>query len=222
MKNYKAIIFDLDGTLLDTLDDLRDSTNYALKSQGYPERTKEEVRRFLGNGGRKLIERSVPEKTDQTSIDRIFAIFKKHYADNMTKKTCPYDGILEALKTLKTHGKKLAIVSNKFDAAVKGLNDQFFSEYIDTKDAIGESSLVAKKPAPDTCLEAMRMLHVSPEEVLYVGDSDVDIETAKNSGVSCVSVTWGFRDKEFLLKHGASMIIDTPLELVNFILKKDQ
>ena len=215
MKKYQAVIFDLDGTLLNTLEDLADSTNYALRQMNYPERTIDEVRRFVGNGVEKLMERAVPTGTSEDDTLKALAIFKKHYSKNMLNKTGSYEGVIDVLKVLKEKGIPAGIVSNKFDAAVKGLRDQFFGEYIYT--AIGESANVAKKPAPDTCIEAMKEMQIGREGTVYVGDSDVDIMTAKNSGLECISVTWGFRDEEFLLEHGATQIIHKPEELLEFL-----
>lgn len=215
MKKYNAVIFDLDGTLLNTLDDLMDSTNYALRMQNFPERSREEVRRFVGNGVKKLIERAVPEKTSVADMEQTLAIFKEHYAGNMMNKTAPYEGIEIMLRTLKEKSVPMAIVSNKFDPAVKELNHLFFETYIQT--AIGESEKVSKKPAPDTAFEALRQLGISGESAVYVGDSDVDILTAKNAGLDCISVTWGFRNRAFLLEHGAECLIDSPQELLAFI-----
>lgn len=214
MKKYQAVIFDLDGTLLNTLTDLADSTNYALKTMGFPERTIDEVRRFVGNGVEKLIERAVPEKTDAETTEKTLRIFKEYYSQNMTNKTEPYPGIPEVLAELKKKQIPVGIVSNKFDAAVKDLRDRFFSTSIET--AIGESANVAKKPAPDTCIEAMQEMGITTEHTVYVGDSDVDIKTAENSGLDCISVTWGFRDEEFLREHGAVTIIHKPEELLQF------
>lgn len=214
MKKYQAVIFDLDGTLLNTLTDLADSTNYALKTMGFPERTIDEVRRFVGNGVEKLIERAVPEKTDAETTEKTLRIFKEYYSQNMTNKTGPYPGIPEVLAELKKKQIPVGIVSNKFDAAVKDLRNRFFSTSIET--AIGESANVAKKPAPDTCIEAMQEMEITTEHTVYVGDSDVDIKTAENSGLDCISVTWGFRDEEFLREHGAVTIIHKPEELLQF------
>lgn len=214
MKKYQAVIFDLDGTLLNTLTDLADSTNYALKTMGFPERTIDEVRRFVGNGVEKLIERAVPEKTDAETTEKTLRIFKEYYSQNMTNKTEPYPGIPEVLAELKKKQIPVGIVSNKFDVAVKDLRDRFFSTSIET--AIGESANVAKKPAPDTCIEAMQEMGITTEHTVYVGDSDVDIKTAENSGLDCISVTWGFRDEEFLREHGAVTIIHKPEELLQF------
>ena len=219
MKKYQAVIFDLDGTLLNTLEDLADSTNYALRQMNYPERTIDEVRRFVGNGVEKLMERAVPTGTSEDDTLKALAIFKKHNDkewehEGWKSEIDSYEGVIDVLKVLKEKGIPAGIVSNKFDAAVKGLRDQFFGEYIYT--AIGESANVAKKPAPDTCIEAMKEMQIGREGTVYVGDSDVDIMTAKNSGLECISVTWGFRDEEFLLEHGATQIIHKPEELLEF------
>lgn len=216
MKKYSAIIFDLDGTLLNTLEDLADSVNYALASNGFGMRSIEEVRMFVGNGIRKLIERAVPENTDIETVDSVFETFKSHYLGNMMNKTKPYDGIMELLRILSERGVRMGIVSNKYDPGVKGLNESFFSKYI--KVAIGESADVAKKPAPDTVYEALKEMGIEKTETVYVGDSDVDIATAANSGLDCISVTWGFRDREFLKEKGASVIIDSPLEILDFVI----
>ncbi|MGN0395033.1 MAG: HAD family hydrolase [Coprococcus sp.] len=216
MKKYSTVIFDLDGTLLNTLEDLTDSVNYALSLYGYKERGIDEVRMFVGNGIRKLIERAVPPKTDVEIIDKVFAAFKQHYLNNMMNKTKPYDGIMTLLSELNKRGVAMAIVSNKYDQGVKGLNRHFFSDYI--KVAIGESENIAKKPAPDTVYEAVRKLGINPEDAVYVGDSDVDIATAENSGLDCISVTWGFRDRTFLEEKGATVIIDEPCELLKFMI----
>ncbi len=216
MKKYNAVIFDLDGTLLNTLDDLADSTNYALLAMDMPKRSRDEIRNFVGNGVEKLIKRAVSPGTSEDITNKTLDIFKEHYSSNMLNKTCPYEGILDLLAILKNHNIPMAIVSNKFDDAVKNLNKIFFNEFIHT--AIGESSSVAKKPAPDTCIRAMRELGITHENTVYVGDSDVDILTAKNSGLDCISVTWGFRNEDFLINHGARTIINSPHELINYIL----
>lgn len=215
MKKYSAIIFDLDGTLLNTLEDLADSVNYALTSNGFAARTIEEVRVFVGNGIRKLIERAVPKNASTEAVDSVFETFKNHYLGNMMNKTKPYDGIMELLRMLNERGITMGIVSNKYDPGVKGLNESFFGKYI--KVAIGESAGVAKKPAPDTVYAAIREMGVEKENTVYVGDSDVDIATAANSGLDCISVTWGFRDREFLQEKGAAVMIDTPFEILDFV-----
>ena len=208
----KNLIFDLDGTLLNTLEDLRDSANAALEAFGYPPRTTDEVRRFVGNGVRLLMIRATPDGEQNEKFKEILAYFRRHYAEHCFDQTRPYDGILPMLDRLQKAGIGLAVVSNKFDAAVRELCRRYFPDQIAI--AIGEREGIRKKPAPDSVLQAMRELHADPLESLYVGDSDVDIETARNAGIPCVSVTWGFRDRDFLLAHGASALIDDPSELL--------
>lgn len=208
-----TIIFDLDGTLLDTLEDLTDSLNYALCKFKVMERSMEEVRRFVGNGVAKLIERAIPDGTQNPFYEEILDEFKAYYALHCKDKTKPYDGVMPMLDALCEKGYKLAIVSNKFDAAVKELSSLYFGERILA--AIGESDTVRKKPAPDTVYQALEELSVHAAEAIYVGDSDVDIKTAENAGIPCISVTWGFRDRECLLAAGAvpSRIITSPKQL---------
>lgn len=205
-------IFDLDGTLLNTLNDLAASTNYALRSAGMPEHSVEDVRRFVGNGVKKLMERAIPDGLDNPKFDETYATFRRHYLEHSLDTTKPYEGIPEVLAELKRRGKKLAIVSNKFYAATQELAKHFFPETIQV--AIGERENIHKKPAPDTVLEAMRQLGVGKDGSIYIGDSDVDIDTAKNVGIPCISVLWGFRDKDFLISHGATHLIKTPKELL--------
>ena len=204
-------IFDLDGTLLDTLADLAASANYAMRQHGFPEHTTDEVRRFVGNGVRKLIERAVPADTPQNEVEKTLDTFRRHYTEHNLDATKPYPGIMDMLQRVKNNGDRVAVVSNKFDAATKALCRHFFSGLVDV--AIGESEGIRKKPAPDTVVEAMRQLGVKPEDCVYVGDSDVDIATARNSGMPCISVLWGFRDKKFLLAHGATSFISSPEEI---------
>ena len=211
MNRYRAVICDLDGTLLDTLDDLADATNYALRVNGCPERTREEVCRFLGNGVRLLISRAVPEGEQDPKFEAVLSTFRTYYAANSQHKTAPYPGILALLADLKAQGVRVAVVSNKFDAAVRDLCAHYFGELVDV--AVGESPEVPKKPAPDTVLRAMSLLGVTPEETVFVGDSDVDVETAKNAGIPCVSVLWGFRDRAFLTAHGATAFAENADEL---------
>lgn len=211
MINPTTYIFDLDGTLLDTLQDLKASTNHALRSHGLPERTTEEVRQFVGNGVRKLIERAVPENTPQEVLEAVFADFRKHYMDHCLDATAPYPGIIDMLRRLKAQGKRMAIVSNKLDPAVKELNERFFKEYIDL--AVGESDTVRRKPAPDMVNTILQTLSITKEEMVYVGDSEVDLQTARNAGVRCISVLWGFRDKEILIANGATTFAKTPEEI---------
>ena len=207
-------IFDLDGTLLNTLNDLAASTNYALRWAGMPEHSVDDVRRFVGNGVKKLMERAIPDGLDNPKFDETYATFRKHYLEHSLDTTKPYSGIPEVLAELKRRGKKLAIVSNKFYAATQELARHFFPETIEV--AIGERENIRKKPAPDTVLEAMRQLGVGKEGTVYIGDSDVDIDTARNVGVPCISVLWGFRARDFLIEHGATHLISKPEELLKF------
>ena len=212
---YNAFIFDLDGTLLNTLDDLAASVNYALRTHGMPERTLDEVRSFVGNGVRLLMERAIPEGTDNPRFEETFATFRQYYMDHSLDKTRPYEGIPEMIHALKQRGCRLAVVSNKFYAATQELISHFFPEITV---AIGEheSEGIRKKPAPDTVFEALRQLGVGKENAVYVGDSDVDLQTAHNSGLPCISVLWGFRDRDFLLAHGATTFISQPKELLSY------
>lgn len=212
---YKLAIFDMDGTVLNTLDDLADSTNHALESCGLPKRTKDEVRRFVGNGIRLLIERAVPAGTSSELIDKVFAEFKAYYALHCADKTCAYDGIVDALKELKSKGYKLALVSNKVDFAVQELCKDYFPNIFDI--AVGEREGMRKKPAPDSVLEVLRVLDIEKNDAVYIGDSDVDYETSVNSGIDDISVTWGFRDKEFMMEKGATVFVDSPDELVKLL-----
>lgn len=213
----KVVIFDLDGTLLNTLDDLADSTNYALSRFGYPTRTIDEVRQFVGNGVAKLIERAIPEGKNNPNFEKCLAIFKENYAQNMYNKTAPYNGIIEMLSNLKSKGIKIAVVSNKFDLAVKELCKKYFEEFIDFAAGENEAQGIRKKPAPDTVISVLNEFNFAPEDAVYVGDSDVDIMTAKNSKMLCISVTWGFRDEKFLLENGATILINAPSEIYNHL-----
>lgn len=213
----KIVIFDLDGTLLNTLDDLADSTNYALSKFGYPTRTIEEVRQFVGNGVAKLIERAIPDGKNNSNFEKCLNIFKENYAQNMYNKTAPYNGIIEMLSNLKSKGIKIAVVSNKFDLAVKELCKKYFEGFIDFAAGENEAQGINKKPAPDTVISVLTEFNFAPEDAVYVGDSDVDIMTAKNSKMPCISVTWGFRDKKFLLENGATILINAPSEIYNHL-----
>lgn len=214
-EEVKAVIFDMDGTLLNTLEDLADALNMALKMNNLPLRSLDEVRRFVGNGIRNLVIRAVPEGVANPIFEKTYQDFKEYYDEHCKDKTDAYPGIRMLLTELKNRGIAMAIVSNKIDSAVKKLNEQYFSEYIQV--AIGEKIGIARKPAPDTALEALKELGIDRKNAIYVGDSDVDIETAKNAGMNCVSITWGFRDAEFLKEHGASTIIDRPEELLTIV-----
>ena len=201
----------MDGTLLNTLEDLRNSTNFALSEFGFPKRSLEEVRSFVGNGVRKLIERAVPQSCDKETTEKCLEIFKKNYSENMYNNTAPYNSILEILKDLRNNGLKIGVVSNKFDSAVKELCKKYFEDLVDI--AIGQAGDVPKKPAPDGVLKAIKLL--GAENIVYVGDSGVDVQTAKNANIPCIGVTWGFRDKKDL--KGADFIIDNPHDIINII-----
>jgi len=211
----KLLIFDLDGTLLNTLEDLTDSTNYSLGCFNYRHRTIDEVRSFVGNGVAKLIERAIPEGKNNQNFEECLEIFKQNYAQNMNNKTAPYDGIIELLRDLKSKNYKIAVVSNKFDTAVKGLCERYFPNLIDI--AIGENEKcgIKKKPAPDTVNQVLKTFQIPNNQAIYIGDSEVDIMTAKNSGMQCISVTWGFKDREFLIKNGAEIIVNSPVEIIS-------
>lgn len=211
MHKYKTYIFDLDGTLLSTLADLAASTNYALRTHHMPERSLDEVRRFVGNGVKKLMERAIPDGLNNPLFEETFATFRQHYMQHNLDTTQPYPGIMQLLEQLKAEGKNIAVVSNKFYAATRELCRHFFGDLVPV--SIGEREDIRKKPAPDTVIEALRELGVDKEGAVYIGDSDVDIMTAKNSGMPCVSVLWGFRDKEFLLEHGATTLISQPEDM---------
>ena len=212
---YNTVIFDLDGTLLNTLDDLRDSLNEVLISKGYAPRTLEEVRRFVGNGVQNLIRRSVPEECSDEIVTQIMDEFKENYKHNMQNKTRPYNGIMELLLDLYRYNYKIAIVSNKFDAAVKELARTYFGNLIPV--AIGETSEIKRKPAPDSIFTAVKELGSSLSSTILVGDSETDVQTAKNAGIPCIGVTWGFRCREVLRREGADYLIDTPKELLTLI-----
>ena len=213
MKDFETYIFDLDGTLLSTLNDLAASTNYALRWAGMPERSVEEIRMFVGNGVKLLMERAIPDGINNPKFEETYAKFREHYMEHNLDTTRPYDGIPELLRALKGRGKKLAIVSNKFYAATQELAKHFFPDTIEI--AIGERDNIRKKPAPDTVLEALKQLNASKAGAVYIGYSDVDIMTAKNCELPCISVLWGFRDKEFLIKHGGKIFVDKPSEILS-------
>lgn len=206
-------IFDLDGTLLDTLQDLAAAVNFALRKNGMEEHSIDDIRRFVGNGVRKLIERAVPDGSKNPRIDEVFADFRSYYMQHSLDATKPYDGITEILQELKQRGCKMAVVSNKMMAATQELVAHFFPEI---EVAIGENEAegIRKKPAPDMVFEALNRLGAEAESAVYIGDSDVDIQTAMNAGVPCISVLWGFRNREFLLEHGAQHFIEKPSEII--------
>lgn len=215
MMRYTTVIFDLDGTLLNTLDDLTASVNHAMEKMGYPLHSLDEVRRFVGNGVRVLIRRSVPAGTSDIDYTSAYNYFTAHYAENCRNKTGPYDGIPELLQKLGGMGIKTAIVSNKIDFAVKELRDEFFADTVPV--AVGDSEDTANKPAPDMVYKALAELGSEAEECVYVGDTDVDLETAANAGMDCISVSWGFRSRAELESYGAKMIADTAEDILRYI-----
>ena len=211
---YSTYIFDLDGTLLDTLADLAAAVNYALRQHGMPEHTIDDVRRFVGNGVRKLMERAIPDGEKNPDFEATFATFREYYMHHSLDTTRPYPGIKETLEALKAQGCRLAVVSNKMMAATQELCQYFFADTIEVAIGENEAAGIRKKPAPDTVFEALRQLGEEKNSAVYVGDSDVDYETACNSGLPCISVLWGFRDRDFLIQHGAKTFISAPSELL--------
>ena len=219
-----TLIFDLDGTLMNTLDDLHDSVSYALREAGLESNPKQDTRRYLGNGIRNLVNRSVAQTcstADEALKEHVFETFRAYYVAHSMDKTAPYEGVEEMLKECKKRGFYTAIVSNKLAPAVKDLHKAFFADSIDV--AIGETEKVKRKPAPDMVNEAIRqlsLLHgekIEASACIYIGDSEVDLKTAENAGLPCIAVSWGFRDRNFLLEQGAKIIIDSPNELFEYL-----
>ena len=210
---YKTAIFDLDGTLLDTLADLTNAVNYALAKHGLPERTAKEIRSFLGNGMVRLIELSA---NGAANTQEILAEFKSYYAVHSADETKPYKGIMEVLDALKQRGVKTAILSNKGDFAVQTLTKEYFGDLIDEAQGENEAQGVKRKPSPDGVYAIMERLSAKAEETVFIGDSEVDIRTAENAGVDCLAVTWGFRDKQELIENGGKTLVATPKELLQF------
>lgn len=212
---YKAVIFDLDGTLLNTLDDLAASVNFALKDCGYPERTIEEVRAFIGNGVIKLMQRATPDGISQEEFDRCFGSFRTHYLKHMFDTTKPYDGILPLLDTLKAAGIKTAVVSNKLHSGVVGLCKDFFGDRLTC--AFGVLDESERKPAPANVFKAIKEMQVEAADCVYVGDSEVDVQTANNAGLDCIAVTWGYRDPDVLKMNSPKYMIEKPEEILPIV-----
>lgn len=210
-----AVIFDLDGTLLNTLGDLRAATNHALEVRGLPPHSMEEIRQFIGNGIRLLICRAMPEGTPEAEIDAALDDFKAYYAAHIHDRTVPYDGIPQLLTALRKRGVKVAVLSNKIDSASQQLIEYFFPGKTDV--VFGEHVGVPRKPDPTSCRMVMQQLGVQPEQVLYVGDSGTDMQTAKNAGLYAVGVTWGFRSKEVLLEYGADILVHRPEQILQIL-----
>lgn len=215
--SYELALFDLDGTVLDTIDDLADAVNHVLANYNMPPRTADEVCAFTGNGAYRLIELSVPKNTPSEITEKVFNDYRAYYAAHSEIKTAPYKGICEMLKKLRAAGCKTAVLSNKPDAPVVTLCAKYFPGLFDC--AAGEKEGIKRKPAPDGILPILEKLGVSADKTVYIGDSEVDVETAKNAGLDCISVDWGFRSRDELIKAGAVRIVSTADELYDAIIK---
>ena len=215
MTPIRSVLFDMDGTLLNTLNDLQDSVNYALEQFSFPTRTLEEIRRFVGNGVKKLMERAIPDGLDNPKFDECFAIFLDYYKTHNAIKTAPYDGVIPVLKALRDRGVRVGVVSNKIDNALQELTKLYFGDLVEV--AVGNREGLACKPSPDTVWAALNDLGESADTAIYVGDSDVDVQTAHNSGLPCISVLWGFRTRDDLLAVGATTFAETPAELLKHL-----
>ncbi len=209
---YRTVIWDLDGTLLDTLEDLKNAVNYSMRTLGYPERTLDDIRVFVGNGVKKLVELAIPGGSSNPNYDRSYDLFCEYYAEHNLDNTKPYPGVVELINELKELGVKQAIVSNKVDSAVKKLNDEFFSVDL----AIGVTDYKIRKPAPDMVWQACYELQASKDDTVYIGDSEVDLETARNAKLPCISVLWGFRSAEDLTPFAPEAMVATPAELLKY------
>ena len=214
--SYKAVIFDLDGTILDTLQDLANSVNHALRTHGYPERTVDEVRRFIGNGIRVLMRRSCPAGISEEAQEAALATFRVHYDAHCKDFTAPYDGIRELLNALREQGIRTAVVSNKIEPAVIVLCDEHFPgqfEYM-----VGNRPDLAPKPAPDSVNEVIEKMGLERKDIVYIGDTEVDIQTSDNAGLDCIGVEWGFRDGAYLRELGAKYIVEQPMDVLDIVL----
>ena len=215
---YQAVLFDMDGTVLDTLDDLCDSINHSLAEFSLPQVSREHVRQCLGNGAAFLVSHSIPAGSSPELEADVLAFYKPWYDAHCLIKTAPYEGILPMMQSLKEQGLRLAIISNKPDRAVQELSDAFFPGLLEL--SVGESPSVRRKPAPDTVLTAASQIGLSVDQCVYVGDSEVDLQTARNAGMDCISVTWGFRDETQLIEAGASVLVRTPEDLESLLLRE--
>ncbi len=220
MKNYQLVIFDMDGTILYTLDDIVDGLNEALKKNGLPCKEKDAVRKYIGNGIHYEVENSVPVGTSNEMIDQVFDDFNRYYAVHCADHTKPYDGICELMQELKDHGILTAVVSNKGDYAVQQLDEQYFKGLLDA--GVGEKKEIRRKPAPDTVNAVLQKLHVKKEDAVYIGDTEVDIETARNAEMDSIIVEWGYRDHDFLVDHGAVNLVKTVEELQAELLHQEK
>ena len=210
-----TVVFDMDGTVLNTLEDLTDAVNYVFSKFDLPPRGKEEYRKFFGNGIGYAMKCAAPEGTPDSLFDEMIPLFREYYDKHCLDKTRPYDGILELMKALKDKGYRMAIVSNKIASAVKELNDRFFSDYVEV--AIGEKPGIKRKPAADMVIAALTELGSERGEAVYIGDSEVDLETARNSGLPCITALWGFRDKDYLIEKGAVTFANTPEDVISIL-----
>lgn len=211
----KLVIFDLDGTLLYTLEDLMQSVNFTLDLFGYEARTLEEISSFVGNGIQHLLRQALPANISEEEFNSCFACFKDHYSKHCCEKTRPYDGIMEVLNVLKNRGIKVGVVSNKFQSAAEEVCEHYFEGLYDA--VMGESEVCRRKPSPDGINMMCEKFGVEKDETIFFGDSEVDVKTGDNAGVYCVSVLWGFRDREFLARHGAKLFVSNPLDIVDMI-----
>lgn len=212
---YKAVIFDMDGTILNTLEDLKNATNYSLRHFNMPERTLEEVRMFVGNGIRKLVERAVPAGTSAEKIDEVLDVFLKYYEVHSADNTSSYPGIHELVEKLKAVGIKTAVSTNKADAPAQELGKEYFNGIFDL--IVGQRDGLRTKPAPDSVNEILKILNIQKKDAVYVGDSDVDVQTAANSGLDFIGVSWGFRGRKFLQEKGAKNIVDSADEILDLV-----
>ena len=219
---YDTVIFDLDGTLLDTLDDLAAAINAALNTCGFPQRTREEVRAFVGNGVVKLVDRAVPAGTASPEKEKVLKIFKEYYSVHSRDLTRPYPGIPELVEELEKYGIRMAIVSNKFQTAVEELNTCYFRERIPVASGENEAAGIRKKPAPDMVFSALKQLGSEPAHALYIGDSEVDVETAAAAGMDCLLVSWGFRERALLEAFGPVFLADEPGQIIDYLNKSNR
>lgn len=212
---YKLAIFDMDGTILNTLDDLADSMNHCLRVYGLAERSLQEIRMFLGNGIHWLVECSVPDGTDAETLEKVYQTFLVYYKDHCAMKTWPYEGIPEVLQSLRRAGVLTAVVSNKADYAVKILCEDYFKGMLDF--SVGELEGRRRKPYPDSVNAVLERFGMAKEDAVYIGDSEVDFQTAQNAGLDVIMVGWGFRDEDFLKEQGAESVIHEPAEILKLI-----
>lgn len=217
---YKLAIFDMDGTILNTLEDLADCMNYCLQKHGYPQRTIGEVKSFVGNGIRKLVERAVPTGTSEQDIDQVFKTFNDYYKDHCAIKTRPYEGIPEVIQEMRRRGILTAVISNKADYAVKSLCEDYFKGLFDF--SLGDREGYRRKPYPDNVNAVMDKFQVHRSEAVYIGDSEVDLQTARNARIDVIMVGWGFRDEDFIKSQGADFVIHTPAEILEHLQTKGE